>query len=106
MANPRITREQLEAVGQRAVAKQPEQIHLAAAPDHAWADSATMAGFVTPLRDLSFSDAGTYTVDPLPVALRFLLHSSGTIYAIVYEHAKAGVWLDLVVLYEDGTSLT
>src|SRR5262249_28466764 len=27
-------------------------------------------------------------------------------YAAIYEHPKAGVWMNLVVLHEDGTSIT
>ena len=55
---------------------------------------------------LGFADAGIYTVDVLPVGLQFLLNSSERMYAVIYEHPKAGIWINFVVLFEDETSVT
>jgi type III secretion system (T3SS) SseB-like protein len=61
---------------------------------------------VTALHALGFIDAGIYTVDVLPVAIRFLLEATERTYAAIYEHPKAGVWINFVRLFEDGTSIT
>ena len=96
----------LQAAGKRAAEKQPDEIHLVAAPGHAWANRAAVEAYAKPLAALGFVDAGTYTVDVLAVALRFALGESQRMYATVYEHAKAGVWMNFVVLYENGGSIT
>jgi hypothetical protein len=40
------------------------------------------------------------------LASQFLLKKPDDVYAVVYEHPKAGVWLNLVILYENGASMT
>jgi hypothetical protein len=96
----------LRAAGQRATAKQPDEIHLVPAPGHVWKNGAAVEAYTQPLRTLGFADAGTYTVDALPVVLRFALDESQCMYATIYEHPKAEVWMNFVVLYEDSTSIT
>ena len=60
-----------------------------------------------PLLKRGFTDLGPYSVDVMPyVMLRFLANPAVSIYACVYEHAKAGVWLDLVSRYDDGSGAT
>jgi len=105
-AEIKARRELLSAAAKRATDTQPDQIRLIAAPQHAWSDASAVEAYAKPLRALGFTEAGAYTVDVLPVAIRFLLDGPGRMYAAIYEHAKAGVWLNLIALYEDGTSST
>lgn len=99
-------RELLEAAARRAVEKQPDEIHLVAAPQHTWSNPAAIEAHASALGALGFADAGMYTIEPLAVALRFFLKSSDRMYATIYEHPKAGIWLNFVVLYEDGSNIT
>src|SRR5215471_16464906 len=97
----------LKDVGRKALANQPDQIKLSQQPGHQWKDAAAVNRLVGPLLRRGFTDAGPYSVDVMPhVTLRFLVNSSVSIYACVYEHAKAGIWLDLVSRYTDGTGAT
>lgn len=99
-------REMLEEAGKRASTKQPDEIHLIPAPQHQWSNTSVIENICAALLNLGFADTGSYTVDVLPVALRFFLRSRENVYSVVYEHAKAGVWVNLVVLYENGSSMT
>jgi hypothetical protein len=106
MSDEPSRREILEAAAQRAIEKQPDEIHLIEARAHAWSNAAAVEGQASALRSLGFSDAGIYTIDPLGVAVRFFLKASDCMYSVVYEHPKAGVWLNFIVLYEDGSNIT
>lgn len=99
-------REQLEAAGRRAAQKQPDEIHLRAAPEPAWVHGDEIESNARALRKLGFTEAGSYTVDVLPVTIRFLVKESDRVYAAIYEHPKVGIWLNLIILHEDGTSVT
>lgn len=99
-------RELLEAAAKRAADKQPDEIRLTPAPQHSWSDPAAIEVYAKALWAHGFAEAGTYAVNVLPVAIRFLLKEPERMYAAIYEHAKAGVWLNFVVLNEDGTSAT
>jgi len=101
-----MKREEIEAASQRAIARQPDEIHLIPAPDHEWSNRSAVETYVRPLLSLGFTDVGSFTVDVLTVAAQFLLKEPDNVYAVVYEHPKAGVWLNLVILYENGESMT
>ena len=79
---------------------------MVSAPDHAWSNRSAVETYVRPLQALGFTDVGCFTVDVLRVATQFLLKKPDEVYAVVYEHPKAGVWLNLVILYENGASMT
>src|SRR5215470_8060457 len=97
----------LKDVGRKALANQPDQIKLSQRPGHQWKDAAAVSRLVVPLLKRGFTDLGPYSVDVMPhVTLRFLVNPAVSIYACVYEHAKAGIWLDLVSRYEDGSRST
>jgi hypothetical protein len=98
--------ELLQAAGRQAAAQQPDEIHLTAAPSHAWSNASAVDSYATNVRGLGFVEAGSYTIDALPVAVRFLLKEAERMYATIYEHPKAGVWMNFVILYENGTSST
>jgi hypothetical protein len=59
------------------------------------------------LEELGFEAAGAYTTEEMP-GLRMAGYAKPdqSTYGLVYEHPQAGVFADLVTLYEDGTSLT
>src|SRR5712692_4714366 len=96
----------LKDVAQRATEKQPDNIHLIAAPQHVWSNTDAIETYTTAFRTLGFVDVETYLVDVLPVAILFFLKEPEQMYSTIYEHPKVGVWINLVVLYEDGTSIT
>ncbi len=106
MAGEITPREQLEVAAKRASEKQPDEIHLLPVEQHGWSNADAIEAHAAGLRGRGFTEAGTYAVDALPVMIRFLVKESERIYAAIYEHPKAGVWLNLVILHEDGTSLT
>jgi len=84
----------------------PKRIHLRRA-DGALKDPAGMEGLARPLLDRGFTDAGTWVIEPLGLAVRFLNGPEEGLYAAVYDrHPKAGMWVDLVTLHEDGSSIT
>jgi hypothetical protein len=98
--------EVLAAAGKRAAEMQPDTIRLIEAPGYSWKDAGEVSSFAKSFASLGFTDVGIYTVDVLPVAIRFLINESERQYAAIYEHPQAGVWINLVILYDDGTSLT
>src|SRR5579883_1129765 len=106
MSSEQDKRELLKQAAARAIEKQPDEIHLSPAPQHAWSNAAAIDAHVATLLSLGFSEAGTYTIDSLGISLRFFLKSADRMYSTVYEHPKAGIWLNFVVLYRDGSSMT
>jgi len=56
---------------------------------------------------LGFTDTGSYLVPDLAaLRLHALSKPDDFAYAVVYEHDAAGVWIDIVTRYQDGTSIT
>ena len=95
------------AVGQVALNQQPDTIQLKPANAHAWKNGQAAANFASPLADRGFQDAGTYTVAEMPgMVVRLLAKPEEHFYAAIYEHPQVGQWMDLVTLYQDGTSAT
>ncbi len=93
-----------EAVGRRALARQPDTITLVPSDrvPSRWAQ-AVLDG----LNSSGFKPAGTFAVKEMglmPVSL--MVRPPDSITAAVYEHPAAGVWYDLYSRFEDGTSLT
>jgi hypothetical protein len=94
-----------EEIGRRALAKQPDQIRLTNASSSAWKKPDLAVGLTRSLVTMSFEDAGAYTVPEMPgLVLRLLVQPKECLMGIVYEHPKAGTWLELVTRYADGTS--
>src|SRR5262249_12457554 len=60
-----------------------------------------------PLPKLGFTEAGTYQAQEVEgLGLQAWVNPPKGVTAIVYEHPQAGVWIDLVTHYEDGTRCT
>lgn len=95
------------AIGQAALARQPDLIHLAAGDPDGWRDRDGARVLAEGFRHHGFADAGTYeVVEMAGVRVRLLVHEPGGLVAAVYEHPQAGQWFDVVARYGDGTSIT
>ncbi len=88
-------------------AEVPARLHLVKRESVDWKDPDAVRQLVDPLLALGFQDGGLYETQELDyLRLHSLVYPSESVYAVVYEHEKAGVWTDLVSRYEDGTSVT
>jgi hypothetical protein len=95
------------AIGEQAIAQQPDRIQLVRATPGAWQNSSAAAALADPLLRSGFDDAGTFRVQEMPgLVVRLLANPAEGFLAAVYEHPKAGHWLDLVTRYGDRTSVT
>jgi hypothetical protein len=93
------------AVGQVALNKQPDEIHLTPAGSGAWKNAKAAAILADPLLSRGFQDAGVHRVDEMAgVLVQLLTKPDERFIAAIYEHPQAGHWIDLVTLYQDGTS--
>jgi hypothetical protein len=97
----------LKAIGKDALTKQPETIHLARLTGTAWRNPDAIKRLEEPLLARGFSATGDYSIAELPgVLVRFLLNAEHCVFACLYEHPKAGNWMELVTRYQDGTGAT
>lgn len=93
-----------EAVGRRALAKQPDHITLLPSSR---TPSVPARRILDTLGKAGFKPAGAFEVKEmglLPVAL--MVDPAASASAAVYEHPAVGVWLDISTRYADGSSLT
>jgi hypothetical protein len=96
-----------KAVGEAALASQPDRIHLHAAGPEAWKRPDAAMRHTSALIEAGFQDAGVHTVDVMPgLVVQLLTHPAEAMVAAVYEHPVAGSWLDVVSRYADGRSCT
>ena len=94
-------------IGAKALAQQPDRIHLQPGSPASWKNAAAASRIADALLTRAFADGGVYTVPELPgVVVQLLAHAKDGLYAAVYEHPKAGTWFDLVSRYQDGSSVT
>lgn len=85
----------------------PARLHLRAAKGLEWQDAGRVERLGRELVDLGFTDGGSFRVEELDyLRIRGFAHEGQNVYAAVYEHDKAGIWCDLVSLYEDGSGVT
>lgn len=93
------------AIGNKALAKQPNEIHLAPRNGLAWTHAEAARALAGPLQASGFEDAGVFAIPELPgVFVQLLVHAGDAITACVYEHPKVGHWVELVTRYRDGRS--
>lgn len=96
----------LQDIGKKAVDVQPDGIRLNRIATPVW-DDAGVQQIIASLRAAGFADAGVYSVDMMPgVKVAILAKPNDCIAAHVFEHPKAGTWIELVTRYQDGTSTT
>jgi hypothetical protein len=94
-------------IGRHVLAEQPDRIELREAGLQAWQDAAAADRLTEPLLQLGYEPAGTFTIPQLPgVVLRLLVHVRQCVLAIVYEHPKAGHWVELTTHYTGGKAFT
>ena len=97
----------LKNIGQTAMAKQPDWITLARVATPQWRNAAAIEEWTKPLLAGGFQDAGVFTVDKMPgVKVDILVKPADFVMANVYEHPKAGTWIELVTHYDNGDSAT
>ena len=94
-------------IGAKALAQQPDRIHLQPCGTDKWKNAAAARRIGEALASRGFTDAGVNTIPELPgVVVQLLASEKDGLYAAVYEHPKAGTWFDLVSRYQDGSSVT
>jgi hypothetical protein len=97
----------LEGLSDLKYMETPNRLHLRPETELEWKDAAAVAGHVEALTAAGFQSIGLFGTEELDyLRIHALCHEEQRTYAVVYEHDKAGVWVDLVTRYEDGTSLT
>jgi hypothetical protein len=95
------------AVGKVALRRQPDRIELREANLQTWKDSDAAQRLTEPLILLGYEQAGSFTVAQIPgVVVRLLVHVRECVLACVYEHPRAGHWVELVTRYVGDTSFT
>lgn len=82
----------------------PFRVKLQRVEECAWNEAAAVRERVEELRGLGFRDVGSFEAPEITTALVALVHSDQSAAAVVYEHPKAGVWIDLVTKYADGST--
>lgn len=96
-----------EQFGDLQYAEVPRRVTLVTAdapdwknPDRAHVETGALLG-------LGFEPVGAFTTEEMDyLRLQAFVKPAEYLYAVVYEHDKAGIWSDLVTRYEDDTSLT
>lgn len=91
----------------RALASLPARLHVSACSRGSLTHAERVGDATEALRDQGYQDLGSFAIDELPGTLVvLLLHPRDRAYAVVYDHAGAGVWLDVVSCYRDGSRWT
>jgi hypothetical protein len=92
-------------IGQRALEKQSDRIHLVTAGPQVWAQPDAAGALATPLLENGFEDAGTFAIPEMPgVHVRLLVDARNCMLGIVYEHPRAPHWLEILTRYTNGGS--
>ncbi|HTR26257.1 MAG TPA: hypothetical protein VMI10_19950 [Terriglobales bacterium] len=95
----------LDEVGKRALARVPQTAGLTKTEFPAWTHAADVDRQAAPLRNEGFQDLGAYTVNTIPgVVIRMMAQPETYVAAHVYDHPKAGSWVEFVTRYTDGSS--
>ena len=94
-------------VGQKALARQPDRIHLHRLETPTWRNPAAAETHAAALTARGFTDVGTFAVPEMPpLTLRLWAKPEEQVCATIYEHEKVGVWMDLFSRFTDGTGIT
>ena len=90
-------------VAAKALAEQPDHIHLIRADERAWKNRKEAGELGEALLGTGFEDAGTYTVDEMKsVVLRLFVRPADAWLATVYEHQSVGRWVEISVRFQGG----
>jgi hypothetical protein len=97
----------LNDIGRKAIAAQPDFVTLQRDEFPEFTNPAGIDELKNPLLASGFEYAGTFNVDKMPgVKVAILAKSDDCVAAHIYEHTKAGIWIELVIRYQDGSSHT
>ena len=97
----------MKSIGTKAIQQQPDWINLTRVSFPKWTDANGVQAMVRPLLAAGFASAGIYTPDKMPgVLIDILVKPADCLAAHVYDHPKAGSWIEIVTRYEDGSSAT
>ena len=96
----------LEGVASR-IPGVPRRIRLVPMARNDWEDLEAVGDLVDPLLEVGFQNGGEFEVAEIPgLRLQALVMPEQAVTAVVYEHPRAGVWIDLYSDYTDGTRVT
>jgi tetratricopeptide (TPR) repeat protein len=89
----------------------PAQIHLFPCDELVWKEAEAVHRLAGPLQQRGFRRAGFFQVRELPrYRMSTLIHQRECVVAVITEHDQSTdttvVWLELVIYYRDGTTLT
>jgi hypothetical protein len=99
-----IVKARLGEIGAKAIAKLPPAVHLLPSSQPS-VDAVERQ--VQPLLNLGFVDLGNYSVDTMPgLSVRALFQSGTHVAAHIYESPKAGIWVELVTRYVEGSTFS
>jgi hypothetical protein len=91
----------------RSIAPTPPLIHLTPLAGASWSDAKQARELIDGLAECGFEKAGNFEVDEVEgLGLEAWVNPAKAITAVVYDHPKAGLWIDLYTHYEDGTRIT
>ena len=76
------------------------------AEDNDWYHTEDMARLTKDFESLRFTAIGDYVTDEIPLQLRAFQHQEHHAYGMIYDHASAGCWCDVVRRYADETGWT
>ncbi len=97
----------LNDVGKKAIESQPDFVNLARDEFPKFTNVPGVDELKNPLLASGFGYVGTFTVDKMPgVKVVMLVKPADYVTAHIYEHPKAGIWIELVTCYHDGSSHT
>lgn len=96
-----------EGVPDKALAGLAGTIHLVPRPGHAWSDPAAHEAMAEPLRALGFFDVGPFEIPELPgTFLALSVQVADRAACAIYDHPKAGPWIEFFAHYADGQRAT
>jgi hypothetical protein len=84
----------------------PMRIKLEAVSAVDWEDPDAVDKLLQPLREVGFTDIGTYVIAAIDTRAHALQQPAESVCAVIYEHPQIGVWADLVTRYEDGGTIS
>jgi hypothetical protein len=102
VARERVFRDVAKRAGDRV----PNEIHLIPATMVMWKDEDKWREAYNALESHGFHHVGNYRVEEISVDVQFLVSDQNCALACIYNHPSAGVFMDIVTRYEDGSSVT
>ncbi len=93
-------------VAKRAGERVPNEIHLEPSRMILWKDEDKWRQVYNALEEHGFRHAGNYRVVEIGVDVQFLIHDRECLLACIYNHPVVGVFMDIVIRYQDGSCVT